>query len=380
MTKVIFVIPNIRKGGAEKVLAVLLENLDRQIIHASCIFYDSSHMYKVPDDIDVYSLDIKVGGSLKNKLINYIQGILKINNIVKAKKPDIVFSFLNRTNLLVIFARLLSLNFRNKVKLIISERTTPSVELEGSSSKLVRFLIKALYPKADRIVAVSEGVRLDLISNFNLPEKKIAVIYNPLDLKKITALAGEEIEGYVWFDQYLPVVINVGSLSDPKSQDDLLRAFKIVRQKIECRLILLGEGEKEDELKRLSLSLGISSDVAFPGFQDNPFKFVSRSSVFVLSSRFEGFPNALTEAMACGIPVISTRCKSGPDEIITDNVDGILVPVGDELKLADAILKVLGDRDIASSMAAAGKASASRFDISNIVRKYEELFISEVQT
>lgn len=380
MTKIIFVIPNLGKGGAEKVLAVLLENLDRKKVQASCIFYDSSHnKYKVPDDVEVYSLDLKVGGSLKNKLITYIKGILKIINIVNTKKPDMVFSFLNRTNLLMVSARLLSSNFRNKVKLTISERTTPSVELAGSSHRIVRFLIKALYPKADKIVAVSQGVRLDLIKNFNVPEEKIKVIYNPLACQKITELSNEDIEGYEWFHENKPIIINVGSLSDPKSQDILLKAFKLVRDKTESRLVFLGEGEKEEGLKRLSQELGINNDVAFLGFQDNPFKFISRSSVFVLSSRFEGFPNVLTEAMACGIPVISTRCRSGPDEIITNNVDGLLVPVGDDVKLADAILRVLGNRDLASSMAAAAKASVARFDMNNIVREYENLFISELR-
>ncbi|MBI4847210.1 MAG: glycosyltransferase [Nitrospirae bacterium] len=377
--RVAFIIPNLGRGGAERVASVLLENLDRSKIQPFCIFYDSRHFYSIPHDVETCSLGITVGGSLQNKLINYIKGILKLINIVKTKKPDLVCSFLNRTNLFVVFARLLSSTFRNKVKLIISERTTPSVELEGSSFWLVRFLIKLLYRKADRIIAVSEGVRLDLIENFNLPEEKIKVIYNPLAYKKIEELSIEDLEGYEWFLENKPIVINVGSLSDPKSQDDLLRVFKIVRETTECRLVLLGEGEKEEELKKLSQELGINNDVAFLGFQDNPFKFISRSSVFVLSSRFEGFPNVLTEAMACGIPVISTRCRSGPEEIITDNVDGFLVPVGDDVKLADAILRVLGNRDIASSMAAAAKASVSRFNINNIVREYEELFISEMK-
>lgn len=378
-TKVLFVIPNLGKGGAERVLAILLENLDRSKMQPSCIFYNSQHIYNIPDDVKIYSLDHHGEYNLIKKIIYYIKILFKIKKIINIERPKVVFSFLNRTNLIVIFTRLLSSNFKNNTKLIVSERTTPSVELRGKPYRTMKFLIKILYPKADKIIVNSEGVKRDLIVNFNLPEEKISVIFNPLDIEKIKRLSKEKVIEHLWFDDNIPMIINVGSLSEPKAQEYLLKAFKLVREEADCRLVFLGEGEKEEELKQLSVDLGISNDVAFLGFQNNPFKFIGRSDVFVLSSKFEGFPNALIEAMACGVPVISTRCQSGPEEIITDTVNGLLVPVGNEGKLAEAILKVITNPDLSVSMASAAKTTVLKFDVKTAIVNYERLFISEVE-
>ncbi len=378
-TKVLFVIPSLSWGGAERALSILLEYLNRNKIQPFCIFNDSRRAYKIPDDVKVYCLDLPGTDSLLKKIIYSIKRIIKIKKIIRIEKPDVVFSFLNTVNLMVIFTRLSLKGFKNKIKLIVSEHTTPSVELKGKLYRTKKFLIKNLYRKADKIIAVSEGVKKDLVVNFKLPEEKIEVIYNPLDIERIKELSKEELIEHHWFNDNVPIIINVGSLNKPKAQEYLLKAFKLVREKIDCRLVILGEGEKENELKQLSIDLGISNDVAFLGFQNNPFRFIGRSSVFVLSSIWEGFPSVLVEAMACGVPVISTRCQSGPEEIITDSVNGLLVPVKDGEKLAEAIFKVITNPDLSASMASVAKATVSRYDVKNVIINYERLLISTVE-
>jgi glycosyltransferase involved in cell wall biosynthesis len=141
-------------------------------------------------------------------------------------------------------------------------------------------------------------------------------------------------------------------------------------------LIILGRGDKKEELKNLARNLNIDEYVTFLGFQSNPYGLVARSNLFVLSSLWEGFPNALIEAMACRIPVISTDCSSGPKEIITSGVNGLLVPVGDVDILADAILKVLTDKELSNKIAKNGRKRVMDFEAKKVVREYEKLFIS----
>lgn len=371
-TKVVFIIPHLGKGGTERVLALLLEHLDRNKIEPCCIFYESKHIYKIPADVKIYYLELAGVDGFFNKIIYAVKRVYRLNGIIRTERPEVIFSFLNGVNLLVILASILSGNLRRRVKLLISERTSLSIYLRKRDF-LLRLLIMILYRKADKIIANSNGVKKDLISYVGIPEEKICVIYNPIDIESVEKLSYEEVTEHPWFNENIPVVINVGALTYPKAQEYLLKAFYLARKRIKCRLVILGEGEKEDELKRLALDLRITDDAAFLGFKENPFKFMRKSAVFVLSSRFEGFPNVLLEAMACGVPAVSTRCKSGPEEIITDSVDGLLVPVENEEKLAEAIIKVITNPDLSSRFAAKAKETVSKFDVRTNILNYERL-------
>jgi len=202
-------------------------------------------------------------------------------------------------------------------------------------------LIRGVYPWADAIVAVSNGVADDLSSTAGIARKRITTIYNPVVTPGLQEKARATLN-HPWFAPGSPpVVLGVGRLAAEKDFPTLLKAFARVRAVRKARLMILGEGRERATLEALAHELGVATDVELPGFVDNPFAYMARAAVFVLSAVWEGFGNVVVEAMACGCPVVSTDCPSGPAEIMDGGAYGSLVPVGDDAALAKAILSVL---------------------------------------
>lgn len=204
-----------------------------------------------------------------------------------------------------------------------------------------RWRLRALYRQADGVVAVSQGVAADIAAITGLPDARIRVIRNPNLTPELEALAGEALD-HPWFapDQP-PVVMGIGGLRTQKDFPTLIRAFARVHERLPCRLMILGQGRQRDRLLRLADALGLRDAVALPGFDPNPYRYLARAALFVLSSRWEGSPNVLTEALALGTPVVATDCRSGPREILQDGAFGALVPVGDVDALAAAMAEAL---------------------------------------
>jgi len=371
--RIVFIIPNLGKGGAERVLANVIEDLDRRIFEISCVFYDSRHTYTIANDINIFTLSLMGSTNVIKKIYLSFARIIKIRNIINSQYPDVVVSFLPGVNLTAIAARMVS---SHKHKLIISEHSIPSLHLFGITNNFLKLLLRLLYNKADAIIAVSKGVKNDLIMNFGIDRNKIIVINNPINKERIQILSKEKIIELKLFDSPIPVIITAGSLTEAKGQEYLLRAFKIVRTTINCKLLILGEGHKEYVLKKIATRLGIINDITFMGFQSNPYKFIAHSSVFVLSSLWEGFSNVLVEAMACNVPVISTDCKSGPREIISHMSDGILVPVKNEQKLAEAITLVLTNQTLAGTLVSNAAQKIQAFSMTKIINEYTSLLIN----
>jgi glycosyltransferase involved in cell wall biosynthesis len=197
------------------------------------------------------------------------------------------------------------------------------------------------YPWADGIIAVSQGVADDLGQITRLSSDRIQVIYNPIVLPELFTLAQEPVE-HPWFKPgEPPVILGVGRLHPQKDFPTLIRAFAEVRKVQQARLMILGDGPERQALTTLVSELGLIEDVAFPGFVQNPYAYMSKAAVFVLSSAWEGLGNVLVEAMAIGTPVVSTNCESGPGEILDGGKYGRLVPVGDSRAIAQAITSVL---------------------------------------
>lgn len=225
------------------------------------------------------------------------------------------------------------------------------------------------YGLADEIVAVSQGVADSLASIAGRPLKRIRVIYNPVVTPEMLALAGEPLD-HPWFAPgEPPVILGVGRLQALKDFPTLIQAFSLVRQQMPARLIILGEGEERQNLKTLIDKLGLTSEVALPGFVSNPYAFMSKASVLAMSSVCEGFGNVIAEALACGTPVVSTDCPSGPAEILECGKYGSLVPLADAQALAQAILTTLNSETDSEFL----RQRAKTFSIENAVDSYLEI-------
>ena len=223
---------------------------------------------------------------------------------------------------------------------------------------------------AAHFVAVSRGVAHNLAATLAVPDADITTIYNPVVTADLSLkIAAPPNHPWLSSDTATPVVLAAGRLSEQKDFSTLIKAFARIAARRTCRLIILGEGQKRKDLEDLILGLGLGDRVSLPGWVENPFAFMARASLFVLSSRFEGLPGVLVQALACGCPSVSTDCPAGPSEILQGGKLGPLVPVGDHVALAKAMEQVLDrppDRRVLQERGA-------EFSVENTVGAYENL-------
>ncbi len=260
---------------------------------------------------------------------------------LQRERPEAMLSALNYSNLAALWARRLA---GVPTRLVVSERNTLSLRASRSSQRSLRALpamIRRFYPWADAVTAVSDGVADDLARVSGLPRSEIVTTWNPVVSPALYEAAAQPLE-HAWFRPgEPPVVLGVGKLRPQKDFATLIDAFAKVRAKRPARLMILGEGSEEGRLRVRARRLDVSTDVALEGFVANPFAYMARAAVFALSSAWEGLPSVLIQAMACGCPVVSTDCPSGPSEILEGGAHGPLVPVGDSDALASEILRLL---------------------------------------
>lgn len=296
------------------------------------------------------------------KLVALPLAAIAFAQAVRAHRPDAAMSLLVRANLVMVASKL----FGQPLPAVISERCVSEQYAGWSPSAVImRILVRAVYPHADRVVAISRGVK-DSLVELGLSTTRVDVIYNPQDVTQIEsdALAAPRLRS----DDFR--VISVGRLIPQKDFPTLLRALQLIRQADDrVRLTVLGEGPDEAELKSLAVELGIQGAVDWRGWVP-PYPIMAGSDVFVLSSRFEGFANVIVEAMACGLPVVSTDCEAGPSEILAGGTYGLLVPVGDSAALAAAVMRLRKDAHLRESMAESGRERARDFDVSVIAPSY----------
>ena len=302
----------------------------------------------------------------------------KLKKIIEDLRPIAVFSNMFTQNVSLSLSRLLvEEKVKRSTKFIGISRNGSSRIRRGQWYKLpYRLLIKKIYENLDWLVAVSSVVKKDIMETFFVKEEKIRVIHNPFDLEMIRKKADQPIEdslSYI-FSNYR-VLINTSRFSKQKRLDLLIRAFRKIRERVsDVKLMLVGEGEEEDFLKNLARSLGLERDVIFLPFTDNPFKYMKRSYLFVLTSRDEGFPRAPTESLACGTPVVAYYNEySGVVDVVDDGKNGFLVPFANEDELVRRISYLLENPPLREEFSREGVKKAQEFALERILSKYEEL-------
>lgn len=306
--------------------------------------------------------------------LRYLAGL---TDYLRADPPDALISALFYANLVALWARRVA---RVSVPVIVTEHNTLSRRVaeglrharERTRWRYLAPLVCRAYPRAEAIVAVSDGVADDLAATCGLRRDRITTVYNPVVSSDLAQRAAGPCD-HPWFaaDQP-PVVLSAGRLEPQKNFSSLLDAFARLRQTRPARLIILGEGGQRAALLQQAERLGIEDDISLPGWVDNPYAYMSRARLFALSSRWEGLGNVLIEAMACGCPVVATDCPSGPREVLGDGHYGTLVPVGDVAALAEALESGL-DRPTEPSRL---RARAADFGVAQSAQQYRQLIES----
>lgn len=334
MSKIAIFLPSLRGGGAQRVMLHLAQGFQERGFAIDFVLAKAEGPYlnNVPPEVNLVNFGARSVMTSLPSLVGYL----------KRGKPEVLLSGLEHANAVAILASKIAKAPR---RVVVSVHDTISIASSRSPSFRGRYIVplanRFLYRWASEIIAVSQGAADDLAQTLHLPRERIRVIYNPVVTPALLQEAEQPID-HPWFQVGMPpVILGVGRLTEQKDFATLIYAFTQVRQKIEARLVILGEGELRPDLEALVCELGLQADVDMPGFVDNPYAYMKRASVFVLSSRWEGLPTVLIEAMACGTPVVSTDCPSGPREILEDGRWGKLVPVGNSEALAEAIIDTL---------------------------------------
>ncbi len=323
-----------RIGGAERMTLNLVRGLCRRGIRTDLVLgsAEGELMGHMPQTARVIDLGVK----------RIRHAIRPFARYLRRERPAAVISRMSHTNLAAITARALS---GIETRLVVVEANTLSEEIShGQVSQLRRRMMRWAYRRADVIAGVSAGVASDLQQHLRLAPGAVRTVYNPVVDDDLLRRAAERPD-HRWFEKTggPPNIVAVGRLAVQKDYGTLLEAFALLRREQHARLVILGEGSERGKLEVKLAKLGISDDVSMPGYADNPYALMSRAAVLAQSSRFEGLPNVLIEALGCGCPVVATDCPSGAAEILDHGKYGVLVPVSDPRSLCDALRATLLD-------------------------------------
>lgn len=361
-------------GGVERVMTNLARGFAEQGLKVDLVVTKAEGFYVSQVSPGVRIVDLKALKFSNSKTLKFPTGfqsttsLPKLVTYLRQEQPQALLAASHYPCEIAILAKRLS---RVSTRVVVSEHTTLSLEaryVAQRSARLTPLSARLFYPWADGIVAVSQGVATDLARTASLPLERIQVIYNPVVTPELLTRAKEPLD-HPWFNPgEPPVILGVGRLVEQKDFSTLIRAFNQVRQIRPARLMILGSGREKSRLKALVHEFGLEDDVAMPGFVQNPYAYMARSAVFVLSSAWEGFGNVIVEALAVGTPVVSTDCQSGPAEILDNGKYGSLVPVGDSKAIAEAILSVLSGNSKPVNL-----AWIDNFTLKNSTDKYLEI-------
>jgi len=363
--RVLFIIFSIYGGGAEKQMQQLLSHLDRAKVepHLAVFQITGKEENVVPAGIPVYDLSTNLRPAS-------VFLVIKLTKLIKKIQPDKILSFLWSVNIITLISAWI---LRISDRVIISERTYLELSvLRYRFAPLRNLVIRVCYPKAGKIIAVSRSVSRNLAEKYKIPPEKISVIYNGVDITEI------EKKKKVISSPFCkkPYIVAIGGLRPEKNFSLLIKSFSIVaKQRSEINLLILGEGSDRANLEVLTGALNLSNKVYLPGRVTNPFPYLSEAEIFVLSSKYEGFPNVIVEAMACRVPVVAAAdSDSGITEILTDGQTGLLVDKSNDTVMAAAIAKLLVDKSLCKLLIEnAYNRVLSAFSIEKTMESYKNL-------
>lgn len=354
-------LPSLAGGGAERMMLHLARGVLAEGIACDLVLVTAAGPLRslVPPGARVVQLGGKrVLGALP-ALVTYL----------RRQRPEALLGTMDHASIVALWARALA---RVPTRVYAGVRNTLSEDARhasGVAERLMPHLARAFYPRAQAVIAVSAGVAEDVEGLIGRGRARVVAVPNPVVMPELATLA-QATPAHPWLRQPgLRVILGAGRLTYQKGFDTLLRAFAALPDAADLRLVILGEGPEREHLESLGRDLGITARLALPGFVDNPFAYMARARLFVLSSRWEGLPGVLIQAMACGTSVVSTDCPSGPAEILQGGRYGPLVPVGDAHLLTAAMAGALAGPVQSQAL----QARAGVYDLHRATRRYLEV-------
>ena len=351
-----------REGGAERSIVKLADGIADRGYPVDLVLAraEGPHMSEIPDTVRVVDLNAP-------RVLRSLPGLIRY---LRRERPEVLLSVMDYANVVALWARQIA---GAPHRLVVNEQNTISHSCGNAyswRSRVLPYFMRRFYPWANHIIGNSQGVADDLSQVLRLPRDRIEVIYNPVGTAELHDLAKAPIR-HKWFEPgQPPVVLAVGRLTRQKDFPTLIRAFAKTRQACPSRLLILGDGRERETLEKLIQQLGLEDDVSLPGFVANPYAYMSRAALFVLSSRYEGLPTVLIEALYCGARIVSTDCPSGPREILNQGRYGQLVPVQDVGGLARAM-----EAALVENLPCPTAESRRPFDLDSVVDQYIRLLV-----
>jgi glycosyltransferase involved in cell wall biosynthesis len=353
--RILLVLPSLERGGGERVLLQLARSFlaAGREVHLAVLLSGGPLRSEVPTQAILHEL---VFGRARGFALVW-QALPKLVSLMRSTQPDAVLSTMTGTNLLTTMA---CMRARSRARLVLRE----AASLVNTKSALKRQAMRWLYPRAAELVAVSAGIAQELC-RLGMSGERIHVIHNPVDPAKLRLLAANDLPPQL--RDKTPYILSLGRLAEQKDQQTLLRAYAASPLRKSHHLVIVGEGSQRSHLLHLARNLDIQGRLLLPGAMDNPYPVLAGASLHVLSSRWEGYPNVLLEALALGVPVVSTDCPHGPSELLDKGRHGRLVPIGDADALASAMLA-----ELAQPRSETGRVLAFH-DPANIAARYLSL-------
>ena len=356
---ILFIMPELNTGGAERVMMLIMNSIDREIFDIKVVLFNSEGTLvdNILSDIEIYDLNVS---SVSRGIYPLFRQIYKI-------KPDIVFSAMGHLNISIALFLPILKYLLPKTQWVARQASILSLNNQNEKSpKLYEWLYKKVYKNYHKVICQSEYMQRDLLDNYLFPIEKSVVINNPVDISNIESLLSKRLK--FPFESTKFNLLSIGQLRPEKRQGDLLKALSKLSS--DYYLTLVGDGEMRLPLEYLANELGIESRVRFIGYQSNPYSYMREADSLVLSSEYEGFPNVVLEAGVCGLPVVSYSCAGGVAEIIDDGVNGFLVKDKNINSLVNGIEKI---REHKFDSTEIKKRIREKYNKNLIVNRYQKI-------